>query len=68
MHEFSQSIRNKLECGLKGHTLVNEVLSEWESIVNKVAKSVIGEKLIVCGKSVNWWDEEIKDKIKKGIT
>ena len=42
---------------------MHEVLSEWESIVNKVAKNVIGEKFIVCGKSVNWWDDEVKDGI-----
>ena len=32
--------------------------------VTKVAKSVIGEKTVVCGKSTKWWDEEIKGKIK----
>ena len=36
--EFSESIRQKMSKGLKGHTLVGEVLREWESIVNRVAK------------------------------
>ena len=34
----------------------------WEDIVNRVAKSVVGEKTIVCGKSAGWWDNE---KIKR---
>ena len=49
--------------GLKGHALVGEVLREWECIVNGVAKSEVGEKMIVCGKSARWWDSEVKDKI-----
>ena len=33
--------------GIKGHGLVSEVLHEWESIVNRVAKKEVGEKMIV---------------------
>ena len=40
-----------------------KVVYEWEDIVNRVAKNVVGEKTIVCGKSARWWDNEIKDKI-----
>ena len=29
---------------MKGHDLVNEVLREWESIVNRVAKREVGDK------------------------
>ena len=36
MHGFSESIKRKVEGGMKGHDLVNEVLREWESIVNRV--------------------------------
>ena len=60
---YSESIRQKMSKGLKGHALVGEVLREWESIVNRVAKREVGEKMIVCGKSARWWDSEIKDKI-----
>ena len=63
LHEFSESIRNKVKSGMKGHELVNTVLLEWEHIVNRVAKSEIGEKFIVCGRSISWWDNEVKDKI-----
>ena len=45
---------------MKGESLVQEVVHEWEDIVNRVAKSVVGEKTIVCGKSARWWDNEIK--------
>ena len=31
--------------------------------MNRVAKSEVGEKMIVCGKSARWWDNEVKDKI-----
>ena len=48
--EFAESIRLKMIKGLKGHALVGEVLRERESIVNRVAKREVGEKMIVCGK------------------
>ena len=32
---------------MKGHDLVNEVLRERESIVNIVAKNVVGDRMIV---------------------
>ena len=44
--------------------LVNEVLGKWEGIVTEVAKREVGEKMIVCGRAVRWWDSEIKEKIK----
>ena len=37
-------------CGMKGHSVVSEVLQEWEGIVNRVAKVEVGEKVIVCGR------------------
>ena len=44
VHGFSESVKSKLEGGMKGYDLVNEVLMEWENIVNRVAKSEVGEK------------------------
>ena len=35
-----------------GSRLVKNVLADWESIVNEVAKAVVGEKMIVCGRAV----------------
>ena len=51
-----QSIQGKAERGMKGHSLVSEVLQEWKGIVNRVAKSVVGEKMVVCGRSAGWWE------------
>ena len=47
--------QRKVEGGMKGHDLVNEVLREWESIVNRVAKREVGDKMIVCGRTARWW-------------
>ena len=38
-----------------GSRLVKEVLADWESIINEVAKAVVGEKIIVCGRAERWW-------------
>ena len=35
---------------------------EWENIVNRVAKSEVGDKMIVCGRAARWWDNEIREK------
>ena len=43
---FSESIQSKVASGMVGSTLVMNVLADWESIVNEVAKAVVGEKLI----------------------
>ena len=37
VHRFSENIRSKVERGMKGQELVNEVVMEWESVVNRVA-------------------------------
>ena len=51
MQGFSESIKSKLEGGMKGRDIVNEVLMEWENIVKRVAKSEVGDKMIVCGRA-----------------
>ena len=57
---FSERVQNCVGKGMVGSELVNEVLSEWEGIVNGVAKSIVGEKMIVCGRAARWWDDEVK--------
>ena len=49
---FTKSVSQKVE------PLVQEVVHEWKDTVNRVAKSVVGEKTIVCGKSARWWDND----------
>ena len=63
VRRFSENIRSKVERGMKGQELVNEVVMDWESVVNRVAKCELGEKMIVCGRAARWWDEQIKDRI-----
>ena len=60
---FSESIQSKVASGMVGSTLAMNILAHWESIVNEVAKAVVGEKLIVCGRAARWWDAEVKVKI-----
>ena len=65
VHGFSESINIKVERGMNGQELVNEVVMEWESVINRVAKCEFGEKMILCGRAARWWDEQIKDKINR---
>ena len=60
---FSESIMSKGEKGMKGQEMVNEVVMERDSVVSRVAKCELGEKMIVCGRASRWWDEQIKDRI-----
>ena len=39
---------------MKRQELVNEVVMEFESVVNRVAKYELGEKIIVCDRAT-WW-------------
>ena len=47
VHEFSESTNSKTERGMKGQELVNEVVMEWESVVNRVTKCDLGDKMSV---------------------
>ena len=44
---------------------MSEVLEEWEKTVNRVAKALVGEKMIVCGRAARWWDDEVRAKIER---
>ena len=68
VHGFSESTKSKIERGMKGQELVNEVVMEWESVVNRVAKCELGEKMILCGRAARWWDEqwEVYKKVVNG--
>ena len=52
VESFSESIRENVVQGMKGRELVSEVLADWESIVNRVAKAEVGEKVVVRGRAV----------------
>ena len=36
------------------------MLTDWEGIANKVAKAIVGEKMIVCCRASRRWDDEVK--------
>ena len=63
--EASEGISQMEEGEMRGNELVEGVLKEWESIVNRVVRDAVGEKVIVYGRSVRWWDDEIKAKIEQ---
>ena len=65
VESFSDSIQEKVVQGMRGRELVSEVLEDWESIVNRVAKAEVEEKVVVCGRAARWWDDEIKAKIEQ---
>ena len=60
---FVECVSRMEHAGSTGTELVNDVLMEWERIVNRVAKVEVGEKMIVCGRAAKWWDGEIRDKV-----
>ena len=59
VESFSESIRDKVSEGISGSGLVSAVVEEWEQVVKKVAKAEVGEKVVVCGRAVRWWDDEM---------
>ena len=58
VHGFSEGIKNKVQKGIIGRELVSGV--KWESIVNRVARNEVGERMILDGRAARWWDSEIK--------
>ena len=62
---FSESIRERVSEGMRESGLVNAAVGKWEQVVKKVASAEVGEKVIVCGRAVRWWDNEIKQKIEE---
>ena len=38
--------------------------SKWEKVGDKAASKALGRKLIICGRSVHWWDEELRQLVK----
>ena len=48
-----------------GIDTVKMALSEWEKVVNRVAREIVGRKRIVCGCSVSWWDDELRGMVRE---
>ena len=64
VHEFSESTNSKIQRGMKGQELINEVVMEWESVVNRVAKCELEEKMIVCSRAASIGGGMNRSKIK----
>ena len=33
--------------------------------MNRVAREIVGRKRIVCGRSVSWWDDELRGMVRE---
>ena len=40
------------------------IIEEWEQLIKDTACKVIGKKLILCNKAVEWWNEEVREAIR----
>ena len=60
VHGFTESVSQKVESGMKGEPLVQEVVHEWEDIVNRVYSKECGWRKDDCVwcKSARWWDND----------
>ena len=62
---FTEKLHNyKMTC-TSGIDTVKVALSEWEKVVNRVAKGDCWWKIIVCGHSVSWWDDELRGMMRE---
>ena len=62
---FTEKLHNyKMTC-TPGIDTVKMALIEWEKVVNRVAREIVGRKRIVCGHSVSWWDDELRGMVRK---
>ena len=62
---FTEKLHNyKMTC-TSGIDTVKMALSEWEKVVNRVAREIVGRKRIVCGRSVSWWDDELRGMVRE---
>ena len=60
---FTEKLHNyKMTC-TSGIDTVKMALSEWEKVVNRVARRIVDRKRIVCGRSVSWWDDELRGMV-----
>ena len=62
---FTEKLHNyKMTC-TPGIDTVKMALIEWEKVVNRVARKIVGRKKIVCGRSVSWWDDELRGMVRE---
>ena len=42
-----------------------KIIEGWEQLVKNTASKVVGKKLVVCNRAVKWWDEEVKEAVRR---
>ena len=47
---------------MRGRELISKVLEDGESIVNRVAKTEVGEKFLVCTRAVRQWTMKLRQR------
>ena len=62
--DFFQTLDDLYREKIGEEELVRRMASKWEKVVDKAASKALGRKLIICGRSVNWWDEELRQLVK----
>ena len=50
--------------GVAGGELVIRMAIKWEKVVDKPALITLRHKLIICGRPVSWWNEELCKLVK----
>ena len=64
---FTEKLHNyKMTC-TSGIDTFKMALSEWEKVVNRVTREIVGRKRIVCGCSVSWWDDELRGLVRGDV-
>ena len=63
-NDFFQTLADLYREEVVEEELVRRMARKWEKVVDKAASKALGRKLIICGRSVNWWDEELCQLVK----
>ncbi|CAB1112777.1 unnamed protein product [Ectocarpus sp. CCAP 1310/34] len=63
VESFRKLLRSVEDGQVDVQTAGDRVIEGWESIVNATAERIVGRKVVRCGVSVKWWDDELKEEI-----
>ena len=68
-NKFFQTLGDLHQEGVVGAEFIQRMASKREKIVDKATLFTLGRKLIICSRSVSWWDEELHQLVKdhKGL-
>ena len=63
-NDFFQTLGDFHQEGVVGEELVCRMASRWKKVVDKAALLTLVCKLTICGRSVSWWDEELRQLVR----